>query len=105
MKLGWLDPGGNFYEVGWGNHASWAVTYTMKNYPYSEYKDLYNGSKGKMYGGDFLVYVLGWILIDSPNKKDIHITRGKSLTKAQQKWLYDYYIENSLYDKANALYE
>lgn len=109
---GWLEPNGTYHEVEWGDHATWAHEYCEKHYPYEEYANMYNkadanGQTHYYVNGDFLVYVLGWVLLDAPSlglatpRYDIR----KGLTKAQKEFLYDYYIERNRHDEANELYQ
>ena len=88
---GWLEPNGTYHPMKWGTHNEFACDYTEKNYPYKEYHEMYwktdsDGIRTHYVGGDFLVYVLGWVLIDSPYQGNpkAHYDKAKGLTKAQR---------------------
>lgn len=83
FDYGWLDPEGKFYPVQEG-HEDWALEYLEKHFPDDETE----------YGADLLIE-MGWILMNSPYKKEINI---KTLhfwyaTKKQKEFLYDYFTE------------
>lgn len=109
---GWLEPDGTYHEVEWGMHSQWAREYADEHYPFNEYAHMYwkEDAKGERHHyvcGDFLVYVLGWVLLDSPYQgiatPKYDLARG--MTKAQKEFLFDYYIERNLNDRASALYK
>lgn len=108
---GWLEPDGTYHPVEWGNHSEWAGEYAETHYPYRNNTVLYwktdaNGIRHHYVGGDFLVYVLGWVLLDSPMQgiasPKYDETRG--LSKKQKEFLFDYYIDRGLNERASALY-
>lgn len=108
---GWLEPNGTYHPVEWGNHSEWAGEYAETHYPYRNNTVLYwktdaNGIRHHYVGGDFLVYVLGWVLLDSPMQgiasPKYDETRG--LSKKQKEFLFDYYIDRGLNERASALY-
>ena len=109
---GWLEPNGTYHPMGWGKHNEFACDYTEKNYPYKEYHEMYwktnsDGTRTHYVGGDFLVYVLGWVLIDNPYQGNpkAHYDKAKGLTKAQREFLYNHFRERNMIEEANKLYE
>lgn len=107
---GWLDPGGTFYEVEWGNHQEWAQNYIEENFPEvaddSEVDMQVKCNVGLIGAGDWLVE-RGWILLHSPSRGIAFPTRNplKRYTKAQQEFLYDYYMERGKEKEANSVYQ
>lgn len=107
---GWLAPDGSFYEVDWGNHQEWAQRYIEESYP----DEAKNGdidmqdkcNVGLIGAGDWLVE-RGWVLLHSPSQGIARPTRNplKRYTKAQQEFLYDYYMQRNCHKEANAVYE
>lgn len=105
---GWLEPNGIFHEVEWGEHQEWAAEYAKKNFP-EEYEEIgmqMNTRTGLIGEGDFLVE-RGWVLLHSPSQGIAQPTSNpvKRYTKAQQEFLYDYYMERGKEKEANAVYE
>lgn len=106
---GWLDPSGTFYEVEWGNHQEWAQNYIEENFPEvaddSEVDLQVKCNVGLIGAGDWLVEH-GWILLHSPSQGIAFPTRNplKRYTKAQQEFLYDYYMERGKEKEANSVY-
>lgn len=106
---GWLDPGGTFYEVEWGNHQEWAQNYIEENFPEvaddSEVDMQVKCNVGLIGAGDWLVE-RGWILLHSPSRGIAFPTRNplKRYTNAQQGFLYDYYMERGKEKEANSVY-
>lgn len=105
---GWLEPNGTFHEVEWGNHQEWATEYVKENFPeeYEEISMQSNTGTGLIGEGDWLVE-RGWVLLHSPSQGIAQPTRNpiKIYTKAQQEFLYDYYMERGKEREANAVYE
>lgn len=107
---GWLDPSGTFYEVEWGNHQEWAQNYIEENFPEvaddSEVDMQVKCNVGLIGAGDWLVE-RGWILLHSPSQGIAFPTRNplKRYTKAQQEFLYDYYMERGKEKEANSVYQ
>lgn len=108
---GWLEPDGTYHEVEWAHHAEWAMEYAEEHYPFKEYAHMYwkedaQGERHHYINGDFLVYVLGWVLLDSPGQgiATPKYDPAKGMTKAQKEFLFDYYIERGMNDRASALY-
>lgn len=108
---GWLEPDGTYHPVEWGRHSEWAGEYAETHYPFKNHADMYwktdaSGNRHHYVGGDFLVYVLGWVLLDNPMQgiasPKYDETRG--LSKKQKEFLFDYYIERGLNERASALY-
>lgn len=106
---GWLAPDGTFYEVEWGNHQEWAQNYIEENFPEvaddSEVDLQVKCNVGLIGAGDWLVE-RGWILLHSPSQGIAFPTRNplKRYTKAQQEFLYDYYMERGKEKEANSVY-
>lgn len=107
---GWLAPDGEFFEVDWGNHQEWAQRYIEESFPeVAENDDIDMQTKsntGLIGAGDWLVE-RGWVLLHSPSQGIAQPTRNpvKRYTKAQQEFLYDYYMERGREKEANAVYE
>lgn len=107
---GWLDPSGTFYEIEWGNHQEWAQNYIEENFPEvaddSEVDMQVKCNVGLIGAGDWLVE-RGWILLHSPSQGIAFPTRNplKRYTKAQQEFLYDYYMERGKEKEANSVYQ
>lgn len=109
---GWLEPNGTFHEVEWAKHQEWAERYIRENM--SEEEWLFAGThidgqfKTNRHNtfGDFLVD-RGWVLLHSPTQGIAQPTRNpvKRYTKAQQEFLYDYYMERGKEREANAVYQ
>ena len=104
---GWLDPNGTFHEVEWGQHQAWAIEYVKENFPeeYEEISMQSNTGTGLIREGDWLVE-RGWVLLHSPSQGIARPTRNsiKRYTKAQQDFLYDYYMERGKEKEANAIF-
>lgn len=107
---GWLAPDGTFHEVEWGNHQEWAQNYIEENFPEvaddSEVDIQVKCNVGLIGAGDWLVE-RGWILLHSPSQGIAYPTRNpiKRYTKAQQEFLYGYYMERGKEKEANSVYE
>ena len=106
---GWLTPDGTFHEVEWGEHQEWAQNYIEEHFP-----EVNDDSKvdlqskcgvGLIGAGDWLVE-RGWVLLHSPSQGIAFPTRNplKRYTKAQQEFLYGYYMERGKEKEANAVY-
>lgn len=105
---GWLEPNGTFHEVEWGLRQEWATEYVKENFP-EEYEEIgmqMNTGTGLIAEGDFLVE-RGWVLLHSPSQGIAQPTRNpvKRYTKAQQEFLYDYYMERGKEREANTVYQ
>lgn len=106
---GWLAPDGTFHEVEWGNHQEWAQNYIEEHFPEvvddSDVDLQQNCNVGLIGAGDWLVE-RGWILLHSPSQGIAFPTRNplKRYTKAQQEFLYDYYMERGKEKEANSVY-
>lgn len=106
---GWLAPDGNFYGVEWGNHQEWAQNYIEEHFPEvaddSEVDMQVKCNVGLIGAGDWLVE-RGWILLHNPSQGIAFPTKNpvKRYTKAQQDFLYDYYMEREKEKEANAIY-
>lgn len=106
---GWLAPDGTFHEVEWGNHQEWAQNYIEEHFPEvvddSDVDLQQKCNVGLIGAGDWLVE-RGWILLHSPSQGIAFPTRNplKRYTKAQQEFLYDYYMERGKEKEANSVY-
>jgi hypothetical protein len=108
---GWLEPNGTYHPVEWGEHSSWAQNYCDEHYPFKEYADMYwktdaNGERHHYVNGDFLVYCLGWVLLDSPYQgvATPKYDPSRRLTNAQREFLYGYYIDRDMKERANKIW-
>ena len=112
---GWLAPDGTFYEVEWGNHQEWANNYLKEHLSEEEQKaalieinasGMAKSGTDIMGAADYLVR-RGWVLLHNPSQGIAVPTRNplKRYTKAQQEFLYDYYMERGKEKEANAVYE
>ena len=108
-NFGWLEPNGDYHPVSWGEHSSWAVKYTLKEYPPKDNKDLYQRNGQRIVGGDMLVYSLGWVLLNNPDNPKgmprISKSPEKELTKAQKEFLYEHFYNRGMKEEANNLYK
>lgn len=103
---GWLSPTGVFTPVDWGDHQEWAREY-MKSHPAEmgietgPGLDLRREINLITNPGDRLTDH-GWILLHSPHQGIASPTMqpGRRATKAQREFLYGYYIDRDLPDKA-----
>lgn len=103
---GWLEPNGTFHEVEWGQHQKWATEY-VKKFLQKEYEGMQMNTRTGFIGeGDYLVD-RGWVLLHSPSQGIAKPTKNpvKQYTKAQQEFLFDYYIERGKDKEANAVYD
>lgn len=99
---GWLEPNGTFHPVEWGEHQAWADKWLQKNLPEDEYEKTYD-----LYmSGDYLIEK-GWVLLHNPAQGIAIPTKDetKRYTKAQQDFLYQYYIDRDCHKEANSIYE
>lgn len=108
---GWLEPDGTYHPMGWGKHSDWAKEYCDEHYPYKDNAELYWIGEGEnrkhVVNGDFLIYRLHWVLIDSPYQGPglPQYNMAFGLTKAQKEFLYDYFMKRNRHTEANALYQ
>lgn len=109
---GWLEPDGTYHPVPWGEHSKWAMDYANEHYPFKDNASMYwktdaNGQRHHYVNGDFLVYVLGWVLLDNPYQGTAtpKYDHQRGLSKKQKEFLFDYYIERNMHDRASALYK
>lgn len=106
---GWLAPDGTFHEVEWGDHQEWAQNYIEENFPEvaddSEVDIQVKCNVGLIGAGDWLVE-RGWVLLHSPSQGIAFPTKNliKRYTKAQQEFLYGYYMERGKEKEANSVY-
>lgn len=108
---GWLEPDGTYHPVEWGHHSDWAREYADEHYPFKDYAYMYwkTDAKGERHHyvcGDFLVYVLGWVLLDNPMQgiASPKYDKTRGLSKKQKEFLFDYYVDRGLNERASALY-
>lgn len=111
---GWLAPDGTFHEVEWGNHQEWANNYLKEHLSEEEQKaalieiNVFGMTKSGtdiMGAADYLVR-RGWVLLHNPSQGIAVPTINplKRYTKAQQEFLYDYYMERGKEKEANSVY-
>lgn len=108
---GWLEPNGTFHDVEWAKHQEWAERYIRENMSEEEwllagtYIDGQFKTNHHNTFGDFLVD-RGWVLLHSPSQGIAQPTRSpvKRYTKAQQEFLYDYYVERGKEKEAKDVY-
>ena len=97
---GWLEPNGTFHPVPWGEHYEWASDYIQEHYAEDHIltTDMLNDP------GDYLLQ-RNWVLLHNPAqgiaRTSIHPT--KRYTKAQQDFLYGYYIDRNHPELANQI--
>lgn len=97
---GWLEPNGTFHPVPWGEHYEWASDYIQEHYAEDHIltNDMINDP------GDYLLQ-RSWVLLHNPAqgiaRTSIHPT--KRYTKAQQDFLYGYYIDRNHPELANQI--
>ena len=109
---GWLEPDGTFHEVEWAKHQSWAEQFIRENMNEEEWlaAGIHLDGQFKTAGynsfGDYLID-RGWVLLHSPSQGIAQPTRNpvKRYTKAQQEFLYEYYMERDKEKEANAVYK
>lgn len=87
-NYGWLDPGGSFYPVDWGEHQGWAYR-KARQMGWIQDSALHTGQDG-----DILVQH-GWVLLHSPSMGVASVTASdeKPLTKAQREFMFSYYSD------------
>lgn len=97
---GWLEPNGRFHIVPWGEHYNWARDYIQEHFTEDGILD----DNMLMDPGDYL-QKRGWVLLHSPAqglaRTSLHPT--KRYTKAQQDFLYSYYIDRNHPELANEI--
>lgn len=99
-NYGWLDPMGNFYPVEFAEHNSFAFD-VIKSRGWE--KEFASSGVGGIYAcGDFLTGEKGWALLHNPGMGVAFVTSSpeKQLTKSQREFLYGYYADRGLFDKA-----
>lgn len=99
-NYGWLDPMGNFYPVKFADHQSWA---------WKKAKELGFVKRGELNtgrSGDLLIDH-GWALLHNPGLGVAFVTSSetKPLTKAQKEFLFGYYADRDLWEKAEQYLE
>lgn len=97
---GWLEPNGTFHAVPWGEHYAWASDYILEHFIEDDLLD----ENMFVDPGDYL-RKRGWVLLHNPAqgiaRTSIHPT--KRYTKAQQDFLYGYYIDRNHPELANEI--
>lgn len=103
---GWLEPDGTFHEVEWGDHQKWASDYLDKKQPEDWDEESTPVCKITHAAGDYLTE-RGWVLLHNPSQGIAIPTRNplKKYTKAQQEFLYDYYMERGCNKEANDVWK
>ena len=103
-NYGWLSPNGDFFEVEWGSHESWAREYIDKNYPDTPTGLFEEG----YYSGDFLVKK-GWLLLHNPYEvrglPQITNDDISNATKRQKEFLYDFFMERDMPNNAKNVWK
>lgn len=98
---GFISPDGEFHEVDWAMHESFAGDYIREREGWEAVL-----KSGEHTGTDYLVLVKGWLLLHNPRQGKPFLTSGdKPMTKAQREALFDYYTKYGMKQEANALYE
>lgn len=102
-KLGWLDLEGKYYPVINNEHQRWAYDYLKNHMSVEEFN---KNRLDQTNSGDYLVEK-GWVLLHSPVTGNIvyEYNQLKGLTNAQQNFLYSYFVDNNMVQKANELYD
>lgn len=100
---GWIAPDGTFHAVEWGEHQGWADKWLQEHLTEEEYEKL----DCILYEAGDELMKRGWVLLHNPSQGIAFPTKdeGKSYTKAQKEFLYDYYIERDCHKEANAIWE
>lgn len=103
--LGWIPPDGSFITVDYGSHNAWAREYITNRLNKTEdeiIRSLRRDRYSSNIWGDYLVYIMGWVLVDAP-AYDVVVVRDESkrLTKRQKETLYDYFADMGAYDIAH----
>lgn len=104
-NYGWLEPDGTFHPVEFAEHNGFAST-VIKTRGWEEEFSL--SDVGGIYAcGDFLTEKKGWVLLHNPGMGVAFVTSSdtKALTKAQREFLYGYYADRGLLDKAKQYLE
>ena len=106
-NYGWLEPNGTFHPVELAEHQGWAHRYITESRP-DWAEDFRSWSKTVPFdgAGDFLASK-GWVLLHNPGMGVAFITpeEGVRLTKAQREFLFGYYTDRGLHDKARKYLE
>ena len=98
-EYGFIDTKGKYIPVDWCEHSDYAHLYIKEN-------DLWDRQmkSGHLDSTDFLVYGLGWILIDNPQQGMGIINTPLRINNKQKETLYDYYVYYHRMQEANKLY-
>jgi hypothetical protein len=104
-QYGFLSPSGDFIPSPWGTHDMSARKIVEDNdwmSRYHQYREEHDNVWLDM--EDFLVFVMGYILIDNPEGDCIHVNSNpiKQITRKQREFLYDYFM--ALGDRLRALH-
>lgn len=104
-NYGWLEPNGTFHPVEFAEHNGFAFE-VIKNRGWE--KEFSVSDVGGIYAcGDFLTEKKGWALLHNPGRGVAFVTSSdtKPLTKAQREFLFGYYTDRGLHDKARKYLE
>lgn len=99
-QYGFIDTKGKYIPVDWCEHSEFANDYVKENIPMEEVMK----SDFSTDMTDYLVYELGWVLIENP-QQGTGIVHYKKLNKKQRETLYDYYIHYGRTTDAKLLYD
>ncbi len=93
-RYGWLSPDGKFIEGVWGSHTTMACRIIEDNAWSGEF-----AAHSCMNERDFLCDK-GYCLIHDPSCHDARATHIRPLTDMQREFLYGYFIDRGLQEKA-----
>lgn len=109
---GWLSPSGEFTEVEFGDHEKWAIDYVKERgyadshtqFVKKQFDDRREGCVAPIRNlhKDFLVYELGFVLLENPAQGPAIITKSdtKRLSKKQKEFLFGYLTDRGRHDEA-----
>lgn len=103
---GWLFPDGTFYPVEWGEHQGWAYKWLMNHDPEFRHKERYGDRTPIHLAGDYLNERHRAVLLHNPSMGVADVTNpsGRPLTRAQREFLFNYYANMDLDERASAFY-
>ncbi len=105
-SYGWLEPDGTFNPVPWCEHQDFAFRTIRERGWWDDYKNTDDSCDYSMCG-DYLTRKRGWVLLHNPGQGVAIVTRNESrpLTRAQREFLFDYYSDRKMPDKAKMYLE
>lgn len=105
-NYGWLEPDGTFHPVPWCDHQEFAAK-TIEQRGWWDEFDRWDDDTSIYCNGDFLTMVKGWVLLHNPGRGVALVTRDESkrLTKAQKEFLFGYFADRNMPDKAKLYLE